>query len=455
MEVRDIEFVGARVVAAAGATVRWTAIDGGHSVTADDGSFDLPVGGLLEPGDVVTWRAPRTDATIRYHCRIHGGRGGLGMSGVVVVGRGQPRTTVPPAPTRLVPSRRYPTLARALTSAPRGTTVVVRPGVYRESLVVTTPGITIRGAGTRPADVVLDGSIGRDVGITVIADDVRLERIALRRFGVAGIHAHDTRGFSARELELRANGSYGVRLERVTDVLLDRVYAGGSAVAGVSVAECSCDAVIKGAIAERNLAGIVISNAASVVVRDSIIRANAVGVVLKTTRGDPALQQRAAALLRNSITDNVALTVPVAPLSADLDLPVGTGVLVLGGRDNVISRNTVTGHHFGIAVVASTLPASGNRVTENLVSDSTTADLAWDGVGTGTCFAANSRTDGGQPQSEPALAQRLYACSLLVTIGLPDPLIATQLAQYAVTRHYCRQLLGSACPTAARATVRR
>lgn len=63
-------------------TVTWTndgAID--HTVTADDGSFDS---GTLEPGDsFVVESLPA--GTIRYHCTIHGGPDGEGMSGVLFV----------------------------------------------------------------------------------------------------------------------------------------------------------------------------------------------------------------------------------------------------------------------------------------------------------------------------------------------------------------------------------
>jgi plastocyanin len=55
-----------------------------HTATADNGSFDT---GSLAPGDskTITIKAP---GTYPYYCKFHGGPGGVGMSGTVVVGKG-------------------------------------------------------------------------------------------------------------------------------------------------------------------------------------------------------------------------------------------------------------------------------------------------------------------------------------------------------------------------------
>jgi len=79
------------VVVKAGDTVVWTnQDDAGHSVTADDGSFDshpgcsdsggscLPKGGTFK---VMFAKAGR----YAYYCRVHGGPGGSGMAGTVTV----------------------------------------------------------------------------------------------------------------------------------------------------------------------------------------------------------------------------------------------------------------------------------------------------------------------------------------------------------------------------------
>jgi plastocyanin len=76
-----------------GDTVKWVHDNSpiGHSVTADNGSFDSSphCSGTNESaclGANATYSHTFTTAgTFRYYCRIHGAPGGVGMSGIVVV----------------------------------------------------------------------------------------------------------------------------------------------------------------------------------------------------------------------------------------------------------------------------------------------------------------------------------------------------------------------------------
>ena len=70
---------------AAGQTVVWNNPDSQtHTVTADDGSFDS---GDVATGDQFT-REFDDAGTYPYFCQYHGGPGGDGMSGVIVVDGG-------------------------------------------------------------------------------------------------------------------------------------------------------------------------------------------------------------------------------------------------------------------------------------------------------------------------------------------------------------------------------
>ena len=84
VSIRDFEFQPRQLTVKAGATVTWTN-DGGssHTVTADDGSFESPT---LGAGKTFSRRFTKP-GTYRYHCAFHGGKGGEGMSGTVVVTR--------------------------------------------------------------------------------------------------------------------------------------------------------------------------------------------------------------------------------------------------------------------------------------------------------------------------------------------------------------------------------
>jgi plastocyanin len=82
VEMSDFAFDQPELTIKAGTVVTW--VNRGakpHSATADDGSFDT---GLFDPGE----RAAAifdTPGTYRYFCALHGGSGGQGMAGTIVV----------------------------------------------------------------------------------------------------------------------------------------------------------------------------------------------------------------------------------------------------------------------------------------------------------------------------------------------------------------------------------
>ena len=92
MLVADFQFTPARLVVKVGDVVTWRNTGGFHNVTADDDSFRCSEGCDGAGGDgqpsAVLWSFNRvfTQAgEVPYHCMVHGGSGGRGMSGVVVV----------------------------------------------------------------------------------------------------------------------------------------------------------------------------------------------------------------------------------------------------------------------------------------------------------------------------------------------------------------------------------
>ncbi|MGH2740256.1 MAG: cupredoxin domain-containing protein [Actinomycetota bacterium] len=102
VEVRDNLFDPDSIEVDVGGTITWAhAGQAPHTVTADDGSFDSHPGcnpdtetGCMQNGDTFeqTFDEP---GEFRYYCKIHGGEGGAGMAGVVIVGRPRP-TPAPP-----------------------------------------------------------------------------------------------------------------------------------------------------------------------------------------------------------------------------------------------------------------------------------------------------------------------------------------------------------------------
>lgn len=159
--VVDSDYQPREVTVDTGGTVTWTQVGSlPHSVTADDGSFDSHpecggTGDCMGTGDTFahTFAEPGTYA---YYCRIHGGPGGVGMSGTVVVAAAEspdeePTEEATPEPTEQPTEEATPEPTDEPTDEPAddgaAVTGVVEVGDQSgDGTSVTVDSVTISGA---------------------------------------------------------------------------------------------------------------------------------------------------------------------------------------------------------------------------------------------------------------------------------------------------------------------
>lgn len=85
VEVLDSEFGPEEIIIQPGTTVVWNQTGSiSHTVTADQGLFDS---GNMEKGDTFSFTFEE-EGTYPYYCVYHGGPGGKGMSGIIIVSSG-------------------------------------------------------------------------------------------------------------------------------------------------------------------------------------------------------------------------------------------------------------------------------------------------------------------------------------------------------------------------------
>jgi len=417
-----------------GESVSWTALDDGHTVTADDGWFDLPGSGTLSQGQTVGWTAPATDVLVTYHCKVH-----AGMTGVVVVG--DPPVPPPPPPppieVRAVPSEVYPTIASALAALPLRVRIEIEPGAYPEALTVHAPAppagaeplIEIVGLGADPEEVQIVGAGMRNTGLAILAAGVRLENVTFADFTFANVYAQGVRGLRIERVHT-TGARYGIRLLAPRGGRLSGVHVSGAGSAGLSIVGCDpCDLVVDDVDVRSSLAGVHAQNAGGLVIRHSTFRDNGVGIVLRSDPAEASRLQRGAHVFGNHIADNTA-TFAADP--ANGDLPVGAGVWIDGGWFDTIEQNSIEDHVYGVAVTGIRAPSVGDRILGNAFDGSRVADLAWDGIGAGVCLAANTRPDGTEPSSHPPAADVAYACGSPGTVGAPFPVVSAILLAQAL-----------------------
>ena len=336
--------------------------------------------------------------------QVAGAGGHDAVAGVVAdVGPGREPVPAGFADTILVPQD-VATIQGAVDDARPGGMVLIDAGVYRESVTVTTPYVTIRGMDRN--GVVIDGAFERAVGIHVIeADGVTIENLTVRNHLVNGVQWSSVHGYRGSYLTAYNNGDYGVFASDSQWGQFDRSYASGSPDSGFYIGQCfPCHAVVRNVLAEHNALGFSGTNAGGdLAIVNSEWRHNLAGIVPNTLDSEADPPQRDMLVAGNFVHDNNSRTAD----STSLTYPTfGAGILVTGGVGNVIVGNLVQNHEsYGIAMLPdldrNVWVTSGNVVRDNVVRASGLADLALGAPAAGDdCFAGNDAATSSPPAIE-------------------------------------------------------
>ena len=280
------------------------------------------------------------------------------------------------------------TLQQAIDRVASGGMVLVSPGTYQETAVVSTKDVTVRG--TDRNQVVIDGGGIRPYGIVGIADGVRVQNLTVRNttfYGVLVTGLHDKAGpranadntsggyetfdpakfpplqrFEIDHVTAYDNGLYGIYAFNSEHGTIHDNYASGSADSGFYVGQChSCDVLVTGNIGERNAVGFENANAsAPLYVVGNRFSDNRVGMTFLSDYQEVFIPQKGNVVAGNLIADNNATATPV-----QADGGYGIGIGVSGGTANTFLRNRITDNLRAGLVLANTndLPAKGNAVT--------------------------------------------------------------------------------------------
>ncbi|WP_406253422.1 right-handed parallel beta-helix repeat-containing protein [Streptomyces atratus] len=305
----------------------------------------------------------------------------------------------------------FPSVQQAVDTAREGETVLIGPGVYRESVRVTKPrlvlrgtdrnkvvfdgglrlanGITVTGAGSVVENLTVHGYLANGVLFTGVTD----ERLQQRGAGGSAYDPLDTtrfppvRGFRATRVTAYNNGLYGIYAFDARDGVIEDSYASGHADSGIYVGQCKpCGTVVRGNTVERNAVGIELTNASdSLSVLGNRVARNRVGVTVNSNDLEALAPQHGAVIAGNVVADNNAADTP-----EQADGGFGIGIGIGGGTANRVQRNLVRGNRAAGVVVTDPPghPASGNRVEGNRATGNG-IDLVLASADPGNCFAGN------------------------------------------------------------------
>jgi hypothetical protein len=294
--------------------------------------------------------------------------------------------------------------------------------------------IQLEGTGTRPADVLIEGDRRK---LNVIRAD-RADGVVLRNFTVQysdfnNVYVLETNGFRLERIVSRWSREYGFLTFTADHGLYDRVVAYGSGDAGVypgSGPEGHClryGIEIRNVDSYGNTLGYSGTAGNGIWVHDSRFHDNATGVVTDSIYGGhPGMPQDCAKWERNRInSNNLDLYGPERDaycrrpvLSRDPKVvcptnlvPLGTGLLIAGGNDNLVAENWIY-DNWRYGAMLFWVPAfirgesdpaknfdtsNGNRFVGNRMGvrpDGRRApnglDFWWDEEGRGNCWQGNT-----------------------------------------------------------------
>jgi parallel beta-helix repeat protein len=332
------------------------------------------------------------------------------------------------------------TIQAAVSAAAPGDTVLVPPGTYRESVLVATSGITIRGS----HGAVLDAegfnsgirvgtgrfSVGPDgfpVCPPLALHDVTVEGLTVENAERNGILLLGVDGFRIAAGKYLDNEEYGIFPICSRNGVIESNQVEGTEDAGIYVGDDDEITVVGNHVSGCTI-GIEVENSTDVVVRDNKAIDNTAGILVVVLPGLP-IPLTEDVLIENNVVVRNNFPNPVPPDSGEPEglLPTGTGILNIGGdrvviRDNVVNQND----SLGVAILANPFASldprldpnpDDNEVVGNVIlrngggpdperAQTPGADIVYDGSGTGNCFSRN------RFQTEfPAGITELFPCS--------------------------------------------
>jgi hypothetical protein len=310
----------------------------------------------------------------------------------------------------------------AVKRAQPGDTIVVHPGVYRQSVQIKKNGLTLEGASATKDGTVIkpprstrrcsDGADGICVlahrtnsGNRVKTSGTEISGFLIRGFPGSGFFALGANHTVIRHNSFINNDEYGgfALASKRTKFLHNR--ANRSEEAGLYVGSSpNAQAVLRGNRARRNGAfGFFLRDAAHGLVINNQVARNCLGIGLVNT-GEPG-GVHDWKLRGNEVLKNQAL----CPGGGGEPAITGTGIGLIGARGNVVRNNTVVGNRpadpssfapGGIVLVSSVpfggTPAANNTIRRNWAFRNEPDDIFWDGDGGGNRFFRN-RCDTSQP----------------------------------------------------------
>ena len=343
----------------------------------------------------------------------------------------------------------YRHIQDAVDASGKGDTVAVRPGTYHEGVIVDGhkhDRLTIKGSRDDPTRTKLiqrglHGAPAQNAIAIAGADGVRLTGLYARDFKSNGFYVANADGYTFDHLIAERDGEYGLFAFNSIGGSMTNSSAyyfndSGFYVGQTPVQRHPKRTKISHVTAYLNVLGYSGTNGKYVDIENSNWFNNGDGIVpnsLDSERFPPDAENR---IVGNRVFWNNFDYYQGAPFrqrktvveEGEIPYPVGVGILLFGGRNNLVANNQIFGNWLaGFAMLdafqlknPAARPLLDNVISNNAFglggTDRNGRDLAYDGGGSGNCFSDNQ----GVTSVFPAGGSTIVACTTPPTPNVFD-----------------------------------
>ena len=306
--------------------------------------------------------------------------------GVIVTSMGV-GAAAPASAARTIVVQPGESIQAAVNRANSGDRIVIKPGHYRESVLITKSGLRIQGSGAGPNGTVVEpGRPDRrnpcsveagGNGFCVIGSprrtvhNTRISNLLVRNFGGSGVVSFGADGFFVDNVHARNNHEYGITAFASTRVVFVRNKASGSEDAGIYIGDSpNARAFVAGNELHDNNLGILFRHARNAAFSFNLMRDNCTGFLAVSAPPRPATGQ--AAVTSNTVKNNNR----ACPAHGEAPPFQCGGIVLIGPTDMLIGPNAVLGNRGptplsgGIVLLNGSMFGAGPS-TRNLIRNNT------------------------------------------------------------------------------------
>ncbi len=306
----------------------------------------------------------------------------------------------------------------AVNNATWGTTIIVEPGIYKESIRVNKAGIQIIGLSNGHKEIIIEnpGTEEDGIDVTTEGDGFVLKNVTVKGFLDNGVLLTGVDNFVLENVKAIDNKEYGLFPVFCNHGVIKFCSATGSSDTGIYVGQSENILIVHNE-AYANVSGFEIENCTNVIARWNESYDNAAGLLVFLLPGLTIKTSTDIEVSNNNIHDNNHVNFAPPGGGFEVYIPSGSGVLLVGTDNTTIEKNTIRNNNFvGIATVSTLVLASlagippeaitdiepnpdGVRIIKNKVTNNGSAapvglplpaaDLLWDGSGNNNCWQNN------------------------------------------------------------------